>query len=709
MTQSSKEQQRLIGLYEKLDPTLREVVQVAAVSDPLSRRDLFKLAGEAGVSQEDGLKPQYKNDRDAVDAAIESGILEFVAKPNASPLQAAVLLQDFAFRQAFASGLAERVREQIDGGRQRRRGYALDEDKAVRDMRFAFYADNWDEWQELGLYHSFRPYLLDPFCKRTFAALSPKFQSDFFIRTALGLVHFGDSRRCEFAASVGELVGGMENLPDDVILAATDLLTAQGNIAGLVELAARAESHPEIEGCVAFLRGDFETARKQFEAVDQQRKGTGKRAGKRTANRTTNLRGFPIVLFTLLLLRENSAQSQQHVKQLVKVMDKWATAWHMVSIPLEQALFQQVHPLSGTRMALHNVERMSPLSLLISGWVWSWFFADHEPPISKQACERLIDMYRDSNLAWMAAEFSAIATRMSAGRSKAKGSTTPAEEAHSQLGTVSLVDLIQPAPAWEAGLTALENLAQPAKSAASTPGTPVADERLIWEAEFGKVWVFVTPFIQKHGAKGWSKGRKVGLERLYDQWQTPAFDFLTEQDRTICSALRQYSERDYYGYSETRHEWDQAKLISGLVGHPHVYRTGQRDEPIQVYAGRPQLAIKRSGKQIQLVVEPWHGNEDAELIVSQEGSHRYSIVTFSNQQREVANLVTRIPSVPVEQQDRVFEVARTLASIIDIQSDLEGTPSTGEEVKSSAQIVVQLTPYNDGLRAELFVQPFGEK
>jgi SNF2 family DNA or RNA helicase len=71
--------------------------------------------------------------------------------------------------------------------------------------------------------------------------------------------------------------------------------------------------------------------------------------------------------------------------------------------------------------------------------------------------------------------------------------------------------------------------------------------------------------------------------------------------------------------------------------------------------------------------------------------------------------VTSLPAVPAKQQDRVFRVAQSLASVIDVQSDIEGAPSIGEEVDASAQIVAQVTPYHDGLRAELFVQPFGEK
>ncbi len=703
MTQNSKEQQRLIRFYEKLAPTIQEIIQVAAVSDPLARTNLFDLAVKAGVTHHDGSEPKYKNDRDAINAAIKSGILEYASKSKTGPVQPAVLLDDHLFRQAFASGLAERVKQQIEGQQKRRYSYGVNESEAVRNMRFAFYGDNWKEWQGLVRRYSFRPYLLDPFCQKTFEALSSNFRAEFLTRSVLQLVNMADTRRSEFAACVGDLVGGMQKLSDDAIVAATDLLTAQGDIDGLEKLAARVGKHPEIEGCAAFLRGDFTTARKQFEAADQQqRKGTKKR--------TTNLAGFPMVLYAILLLKENSAQSQMHVKQIVRTMDKWESVWHIAGIPFEKALAHQTNPLKQTTLAFFDPERMSPLSFLIGGWIWSWHFADQAPPFNLKTIEELSQRYRDSNIDWMAAEFSAIAARMATGKTKPKKLASQAEKTHSQLGTASIVTLIQPAPLWEAGLNALENLCLPAKTAGAAALTaPVANERLIWEAEFGKVWVSVAPFIQKYNTKGWSKGRKVALGRLYDQWQTSTFEFVTDQDQKICKALRQYTERNYYGYNETHHEWNQEKLIGGLVGHPHLYLPGKRDEPIQISEGRPYIAIKRSGKQIKLVVKPKAGCEDDVVNVTKEGSHRYSIVPFSKRQREVADLVAGLPPVPADQQDRVFKVAQSLASVIDVQSDIEGAPSTGEEVDASSLIVAQLTPYQDGLRAELFVRPFGEK
>lgn len=704
MMQTSKQQKRLIGLYAKLEPTIQEIVQVAAVSGPMGRTDLFALAAQAGVREENGRQPKFnKTNRDTIKTVIGSGILEFAETSKSGPVQVAALLDDYLFRQALASGLADRVNGQIESKGKCRNGFRryIEQEDVGRILRLAFYRGDRKEWNEFAKSYSVRPYLLDPFCQKTFDSLPAQFQAEFFKHAAMQLVNLGDTRRCEFAARATDILDGIPELTDDVIAAATDLLTAQGKIDELKKLAARVKTHPEIEGCTAFLRGDFPTARQQFETADLQQR-------KRTKKRSTNLSGFPMVLYAILLLKENTAQSQKHLKQILKVIENWDNAWQQTSIPLGNALARQMNPTRVKSQNYFGTEEMSPLSFLIGGWIWRWCFADNDPPFTIKPTEQFLRLYRDTNLDWMAAEFSAIAAFMAKAKSKQETLASQAQEIHSRLGTTSIIDLIVPAPAWETGLNALENFVQPT-SAKAVQAAPVADERLIWEAEFGKGWISVAPFIQKYNSKGWSKGRKVGLERLFEQWQTSKFDFLTDPDKSICRALRQYSDRNYYGYSEIYHEWDQDKLIAGLVEHANVYHPGARDEPIQILVGRPHLKIERSGTQLKLAVEPKRLRNQEDVYVTKEGSHRYSIVSFSKQQIEVADMVAELPTLPADQEERVFKIAQSLASVIDVQSDIKGAPSTGQEVKSSTQISAQLTPYNDGLRAELFVQPFGEK
>ncbi|MCA9148061.1 MAG: DEAD/DEAH box helicase [Planctomycetales bacterium] len=706
MTQFVKRQQQLIESYEKIDPSIRQLVQLPVADEPMSRSKLFELASRVGAKHADGRALTYKSDASAIDAAIKAGVLECEGYSKSGRIHVAGALQDYVFRDAFATGIAQRVKGYYDD-LQKKSGsrfsygfrFGWNEDKILRNMRFAFYANDWEEWKNLTNQHPCRPCMLDPFCQSTYDTLSPQLQEDFFKHCAMTLVNDASSRLGQISALATDLLDKMPKPSGTFIAAATDLLTAQGNVAALRRLAARFETHPEILGCAAFLVGDYATAHAQFEAADQRQRKTSKK-------RSTNLSGFPMLLYGILLLKENSAKSQVHLKQIIKTMKKWDDDWYEVSLPLEVALSHQINPTLVPMLFLPHEQEMSALHILVAGWIWRWYFAANQFQVKMKKIDQLVQAYRESKLDWLVAELSAIAAHMS-DEKKSDKRAAEAKAAHATLSTVSIVDLVQAAPAWEAGLNALENLCQP--TAAGVPATQHAEERMIWEADFGTDWISLTPFIQKRTTKGWGTGRKVRLSRLYEQWQSLAFDFLTDQDRAICRSLRQHTERNYRGYNETYCEWDEVKLISGVVGHPHLYRTGCRDEPIQVSEGRPHLTINQSGKQIKLEIEPKPVDGDEPLCVIREGSHRYSIVSFSQQQLQVAALIAGMPALPADQQERIFKVAQSLASVIDVQSDIEGAPSTGEEVSASTQTVAQLTPYDAGLRVEFFVQPFGEK
>ncbi len=214
---------------------------------------------------------------------------------------------------------------------------------------------------------------------------------------------------------------------------------------------------------------------------------------------------------------------------------------------------------------------------------------------------------------------------------------------------------------------------------------------MIWELDFSDegAWIHLSPFIQNLGRKGWSKGRKVGLGRLYEQWQSSDFDFLTDQDRAICKWLNMRVERNYYGYRETCYEWNEDRIGKAIVGHPHIYLSNEREEPLHITESRPHLTIEETKKQFKLAVQPKCESESQ--FIRLEGSHRLSIVNFSNRQKKVAELVANLPAIPREQIDRVGAIARSISSVIDVQSNIEGTQSSGEEAVASSCIVVPLT------------------
>lgn len=699
------EQQRLlISAYEQLDLVMKKIVQVASVDGQMSRTILMGRAAKVGVTHEDGRKASYKEDRDALNAVIDQGVLEYVAKSKTGPIEVTPLLDDYVFRQAIHSGVAGAV---VDADKSRNRdpnfGYYSRHDATIlRDMRMAFYGNDWESWGELISITDIRPFVLEPFCLETFRELKPEFQADLFARASQSLVNFGEERRGDLAAQSVDMINAMEQLPEPVIVCAIDLFTARGDVAGLEVLAQRVDApRSEIQGCIMFLQGEYDNARSQFDAAVSETK-------KRTKSRKIELRHMPSILYALLLLQENTPESQKKLKQVAKVISDWRTAYWLTAAPLSDALNFQIAPLQNTTTPRFDSAKLSPLGVLLAGLNWCWFYADQKPAFARKTLEELQVNYQLSEMNWLAAEFGAVLARMPGSSKEKKG--PPASDATLALPeTKSLIDFIKPLAPWETALTALENLCKaPSTSAAQSPTGNLNDERLIWELHYsdGGSQIDLAPFMQKLGKKGWSKGRKVGLRRLYEEWQGSDFEFLSDQDRSICRALIQDIDRNYYGYTEYYYDWNQSQICSAIVGHPHVYLPTERAEPLQITEVQPYLTIEQNKQQIKLSVEPKCNGESQ--CVQKQGSHRIAIVKFSDRQKKVAQLISGLPSIPAEQVDRVSAISRSISSVIDVQSDIEGAPSSGEEVVASSRIVVQLTPYQEGLRAELFVQPLGE-
>ena len=529
------EQQKLITRYEQLDPTIKKIVQVAAVAKPMARTSLIELSVKAGVTHENGRTPSYKQDRDALNQAIDEGLLCYVSKAKTGSVEVAAALVDYVFRQALSEGLAKAVVKAIDETTPSwAYRYRFDEQTAIRKMRFAFYDGEWETWKELTECYPFQPILLSPFCLDSFKKLKPKFQAEFVSRASSNLVNYGGIQDAEFAGHIESILRVFSPLPEKVIVAAIDLFAAQGNVQALENLAERiGKPRAEIQGCISFLKGDYDSAREIFETSDAETR-------KRTKKRKIELKHVPSLFYGLLLLKENSPAAQKKLRQIAKVVGDWKTAYRDASAPLSSALAHQLDPMGHSKQARLYSDSTSLLEFLLTGWNWCWFFSEQKPPFPIGLFKECLKSYQAAGVNWMAAELAAILSRATSGPKEQAKLSSFAEAAHTELGTASLVDFIRPAPIWEAGLTALENLCdRPDVTRATQSQNQLDDERLIWELQYhdGGSWFELTPFIQKLGSKGWSKGRKVALSRLYEQWQTSSFEFLTEQDQAICRCL----------------------------------------------------------------------------------------------------------------------------------------------------------------------------
>ena len=240
------------------------------------------------------------------------------------------------------------------------------------------------------------------------------------------------------------------------------------------------------------------------------------------------------------------------------------------------------------------------------------------------------NQFYKAGLDWFAAEASGLV-----GQSKLKSATAQAQkhsETHKRLATVSLVNLVEPEPVWKQSLSAIAQLVsgEPGKA---TPVATSESERLIWELDPKYDHISLDAYHQKRSGSGWSKGRKVADKRLYENFNDPEFAFLTDQDRELCRAIECEVNRNHYGYPEEYYFYNDMRAARALIGHPCIFRPGERDHPLEIVEQQPRLVVaqEKDGR-ISLSLDPKPHRDvmdlHSDLRLIQDGPQRVAIVFF---------------------------------------------------------------------------------
>ena len=252
-------------------------------------------------------------------------------------------------------------------------------------------------------------------------------------------------------------------------------------------------------------------------------------------------------------------------------------------------------------------------------------------------------------------------------------------------------------------------------------GLPVSsgyDERMIWEMDIreskGRCYVSMSPFIQKLSGGAWTKGRPVALQRLYQNHTKKEFAFLTDQDHAVCTCIEESQiATGYYRYTETVYNLDADAALPSLVGHPLIFSSGNRTQPIEITTRRPQLIIKKSSSGLQLQLDP-QPIGDEQVAVMKDGAHRLVLVTFTREQLKLAGILDGVLDVPKSGEADVLATAKSLSSLLSVQSDVALKDHASDtqvqviSVASESRPHLHLLPFHAGVRAEFFVRPFGE-
>jgi SNF2 family DNA or RNA helicase len=675
--------------YAELSRTAQHLAQIAALSlQPTGKSTLVKMSTASKWQIEPGKRLTTLNSVDARQELIRVGVLkaESGLGNQISPEFIGVAVHD-----ALRTEMFEAIATAVQKVRPSSPTYYWTRDSDVlleRDMRIAFYRNDAATFTRLAQHADSYPPVLNPYDAELFNNLDPTLQEIWLRSNAISIVQTGVG-----SAAVLEILppfaAAQKELSSELREAWIDLCVARGDTSELTTIdELTGGQFPEIRGCIETLQGNYDEANLLFEE-----RLTAIR--KKTRKRKITLGGFPGVLHVSLQIGKQTVAGRVRAKELLAAAEsQWDPHFSCAIGMFEDAVDSMAKPMGDHFSGWATCK--APIVSLFLGWLWQWTSSSGESSISKADYKELSKTYQQLGLNWMSDEFSKLGGNK---RSKKRS-----------IETASLLELVKPLEPWERSLSALESLAG-ANDAVAKSDSSVTAERLIWSIvllENGTDFE-LQPIVQKTSKKGgWLKGRPVALKRLHADWDSDDFAYLKDVDREICRLIEE--RIDYGGWRRYR---DVSyilplKAVQKLVGHPMIFLGSDRTTPIELVRQEPRLIVQKdeSGKRLTLRFDH-QPPTDAEFQIVKDGPHRLTLLMFSDRQRQLQEIIGSQLEIPEAALDRVLGVVQPLASLMPVHSEVGGV-DTAEAVDADSRSHIHLLPFQDGVRAEFHVRPFGE-
>jgi SNF2 family DNA or RNA helicase len=211
----------------------------------------------------------------------------------------------------------------------------------------------------------------------------------------------------------------------------------------------------------------------------------------------------------------------------------------------------------------------------------------------------------------------------------------------------------------------------------------------------------IQPVLQTRQAKGWTTGRNIAMKSFFE-CKTQG---MTAQDLRIAKTIKCY--KDYYSeyYEFTKDVYAQ------LTGHPYIFLENSANVPVEFVAAQPIVTVAKSAKGYTLSTDMKDASE--KISIRKETNTRYLVYDLAPQQMNILQIVSKQSIVvPERGKEKLIELLGNFsAQGLNVHSDLlasGGEQTQVKEIPADSRIRVQLLPFGDGLKAELFSKPFGE-
>lgn len=249
---------------------------------------------------------------------------------------------------------------------------------------------------------------------------------------------------------------------------------------------------------------------------------------------------------------------------------------------------------------------------------------------------------------------------------------------------------------WEQVLNSFLSIGKTPKNGNSTEADS-AKYRVLYYVN--KEWKWVQPVLQTRTAKGWSKGRNIGLKTFGEV----GVEGMSEQDHRIAKHVKRYDS----GWGAPSYQFNES-VIKDLVSHPFLFLEGNVPIPVELLPAQPILSVKKEANGYTLSTNI----KDAfnRYCIEKETNTRYHFYELTNEMQQLLQRVLQQSIVIPEQgKSKLIQALSVFSANMQVQSDLLADDrSQVRTLPSDARIRVQLLPFGSGLKAELFTKPFGD-
>ena len=265
-------------------------------------------------------------------------------------------------------------------------------------------------------------------------------------------------------------------------------------------------------------------------------------------------------------------------------------------------------------------------------------------------------------------------------------------------GFASALSLLVKQEDWEKNLNALLGLTAGKKSAQQASNNK-EKYRVVYYISPKNM--YLQPVLQTRQNNGnWSTGRNIAMKSFYEGKAKG----MSEQDFHISKCMHyssSYYSGDFYEFKET--------VFKELIGHPYIFLDGSDNVPVEMVEGKPIVSVTKNNKGYRLTSDL--KTFDKKFFIQKETNTRYLVYNLTESQLQILQTIKQKDiTIPEKGKNLLMKVLTNFSTQLTVHSDLLGT-SDSQNVKVVApdsKIRVQLLPFGDGLKAELFAKPFGD-